>query len=81
MNTQSSEVTFYTSFEADPGLVDALSGVRQQEIASPRPWRRRLFSWPWRPWHNERVCELVYTGFRIEPDTVTTSTRRGRKEA
>ena len=21
----------------------------------PRPWLVRLFSWPWKPWHNARI--------------------------
>jgi len=44
-------------------------GPLEQEIivTSPRTWRDRLFSRPWRPWHNVRAYRM--TGIANEVGT------------
>ena len=36
----------------------------------PRPWLVRLFSWPWKPWHNARIWTATgeISFFRKEGD-------------
>ncbi len=40
--------------EAQARLVK-LPGPGQHIAVKRRSWPRRLFSWPWRPWHNSKV--------------------------
>jgi len=62
------EIVLSASFEPDPQLTEALLAAARPgvtcEVVFDRPWRERILSWPWRPWHNERVYELFGSQLR-----------------
>ena len=56
----------------DPSRVWEIHGTNVVEQANERPWRERLFTRPWRPWHNA----MIETA-RVQVDEVSVDDETG----
>ncbi len=61
-------------------LMDMVGTEKNLSLTYPRSWRKRVFSWPWRPWMNGIAYEglALITGWRANEPNGATVTLSGK---